>query len=84
MYAEGMPDQAFRFHKRELDRWFDGSTRKLVPGKDFPAHFTPKAIKDRLVSAAMKRDMDISVWYLEGNVHFVVAPWASFTGANPD
>ena len=79
-----MPDQAFRFHKRELERWFNGHVHKLVPGVHFPAHFTRKAIKDRLVAAAMRRDMDISVWYLDWNVHFMVAPWASFTGANPD
>ena len=79
-----MPDQVFRFHKRELDRWYNGKEHKLVPGVDFPAHFTPKAIKDRLVQAASKRDMDIAVWYLDGNVHFVAAPWVSFRGGNPD
>jgi hypothetical protein len=63
---------------------FNGRQWRLRPGVDFPAHFPLKAIKDRLVSAARKRDMDISVWYLDGNVHFMVAPWVPFTGANPD
>jgi hypothetical protein len=84
MYVEGMPDEVFRFHKRELDRMFNGQQHRLRPGVDFPAHFDLKSIKTRLVAAASKRDMDISVWYLDGNVHFMVAPWAPFRGANPD
>jgi hypothetical protein len=84
MYAEGMPDEAFRFHKRELDRWCDGKERKLTPGVDFPASFELAKIKLRLVQAAMKRDVDIAVWYLDGNVHFAMVPWARFQGGNPD
>jgi hypothetical protein len=83
MYVEGMPDEVFRFHKRELDAWYDGRPHRLTPGVDFPARFTPKAIKDRLVAAARKRNVDISVWFMDGNVHFVAAPWASFQGENP-
>lgn len=83
MYVDGMPDEAFVFKRRELDRWADGRPHKLEPGIHFPAHFAREDIKRRLVLAAKRRDVDISVWYLDGNVHFVMAPWARFQGANP-
>ena len=84
MWAEGMPDEAFRFHKRELDRWANGHVWVLHPGVDFPPEMPVRDVKRRLVSAAAKRDVDISVWWLNGNVHFMMCPWNSFRGANPD
>lgn len=79
-----MPDQVFRFHKRELEQLFNGKQWRLQPGVHFPPSMPLKKIKDRLVSAAQKRDIGISVWFMDGNVHLLAAPWVSFRGGNPD
>jgi len=84
MWCEGMPTEVFKFHRRELDRWCDGREHVLRPGRDYPPDLDRYEIKRRLVLAASKRDVDITVWFLDGNVHFLMAPWARFNGVNPD
>lgn len=83
MWHPSMPVEIFKFLPRELNRWADGNHRVLRPGQDFPDGFDLREIKKRLGAAARKRDMDISVWFLDGNVHFMITPWTPYRGINP-
>ena len=72
---EGMPAEVFRFTSRELDRWCDGQHRVLIPGENYPPTMAREKIKARLQSGAKNRGAQVTVWYLDGKVHFVMWDW---------
>jgi hypothetical protein len=71
------PWQEYRFRTWELERWFDGRKRTLVPNKDFPADIPFEELKRRLEKAAYNRGGSARVWR-EPNDHvgvLLTPPW---------
>src|SRR5262245_23990754 len=73
----GVPADKWHFTMKQLEDWFDGVPRTLVPNIDFPAQIPPKRIQDRLRKAASRRGGSIRVWMnrWDGSVSFVMMPW---------
>lgn len=56
------PWREYRFRTWQLEAWFDGQKRTLVPNVDFPADMPFKNLKRRLEEAASKRSGSARVW----------------------
>lgn len=72
------PWQEYRFRTWELERWFDGTKRTLVPNEHFPADMPFEVLKYRLDKAAHNRGGSARVWREpEGCVGVILTPpWA--------